>query len=177
MKQIKKLGSLESILKMLPGAKKMGLNNINIDPKDLAHVEAIILSMTKEERRDPSIMKASRKQRVAKGSGRSVQEVNRLLNLVEMEHRRNTYPPSLSGGEKQRIAIARAIVHKPKVLFADEPTASLDSKKSKDIMKIIREITKTLNITTLLVTHDEDMLLFADQVIEMSDGQILQEER
>ncbi|MDU1848360.1 ABC transporter ATP-binding protein [Niallia alba] len=104
-------------------------------------------------------------------------EVNRLLNLVEMEHRRNTYPPSLSGGEKQRIAIARAIVHKPKVLFADEPTASLDSKRSKDIMKIIREITKTLNITTLLVTHDEDMLLFADQVIEMSDGQILQEER
>ena len=104
-------------------------------------------------------------------------EVNRLLNLVEMEHRRNTYPPSLSGGEKQRIAIARAIVHKPKVLFADEPTASLDSKRSKDIMKIIRELTKTLNITTLLVTHDEDMLLFADQVIEMSDGQILQEER
>ena len=83
MKQIKKLGSLESIIKMLPGAKKMGLNNINIDPKDLAHVEAIILSMTKEERRDPSIMKASRKQRVAKGSGRSVQEVNRLINQFE----------------------------------------------------------------------------------------------
>lgn len=101
-------------------------------------------------------------------------EVNRLLKLVEMEHRKNAYPPSLSGGEKQRIAIARAIVHKPKVLFADEPTASLDSKRSKDIMKIIRELTKTLNITTLLVTHDEDMLLFADQVIEMSDGHILQ---
>ena len=83
MKQIKKLGSLESILKMIPGAKKMGLNNINIDPKDLAHVEAIILSMTKEERRNPEIMKASRKQRVASGSGRSVQEVNRLLNQFE----------------------------------------------------------------------------------------------
>ncbi len=83
MKQIKKLGSLESILKMLPGAKKMGLNNINIDPKDLAHVEAIILSMTMEERRNPSIMKASRKQRVAKGSGRSVEEVNRLLKQFE----------------------------------------------------------------------------------------------
>ncbi len=83
MKQIKKLGSLESILKMLPGAKKMGLNNINIDPKDLAHVEAIILSMTPEERKNPSIMKATRKQRVAKGSGRSVQEVNRLLNQFE----------------------------------------------------------------------------------------------
>ena len=83
MKQFKKLGSLESIIKLFPGARKMGLNNINIDPKDLAHVEAIILSMTKEERRNPSIMKASRKQRVASGSGRTVQEVNRLLNQFE----------------------------------------------------------------------------------------------
>ena len=87
MKQIKKLGSLESILKMIPGAKKMGLNNINIDPKDLAHVEAVILSMTKEERRNPEIMKASRKQRVALGSGRSVQEVNRLLNQFEQSRK------------------------------------------------------------------------------------------
>lgn len=83
MKQIKKLGSLESILKLLPGAKKLGLNNINIDPKDMAHIEAIILSMTLEERRNPSIIKASRKQRIANGSGRSVQEVNRLLTQFE----------------------------------------------------------------------------------------------
>ncbi len=83
MKQIKKLGSLESILKMLPGAKKMGLNNVNIDPKDIAHIEAIILSMTKEERRKPEIIKASRKQRIAKGSGRKVEEVNRLLSNFE----------------------------------------------------------------------------------------------
>ena len=83
MKQIKKLGSLESILKLLPGAKKMGLNNINIDPKDMAHIEAIVLSMTLEERRNPSIIKASRKQRIANGSGRSIQEVNRLLTQFE----------------------------------------------------------------------------------------------
>lgn len=83
MKQIKKLGSLESILKLLPGAKKLGLNNINIDPKDMAHIEAIILSMTKEERRKPEIIKASRKQRISKGSGRPVQEVNRLLTQFE----------------------------------------------------------------------------------------------
>lgn len=83
MKQIKKLGSLESILKLLPGAKKLGLNNINIDPKDIAHIEAIVLSMTKEERRKPEIIKASRKQRIASGSGRSVQEVNRLLTQFE----------------------------------------------------------------------------------------------
>ncbi len=83
LRQIKKLGPLENILKMLPGARKMGLNNININPKDLAHVEAIVSSMTPYERRHPDILKASRKQRIAKGSGRSVEEVNRLLKQFE----------------------------------------------------------------------------------------------
>lgn len=84
LKQIKKLGPLENILKMLPQARKMGLNNVSIDPKDLAHVEAILQSMTPEERKKPEILKASRKQRIAKGSGRSVEEVNRLLKQFEM---------------------------------------------------------------------------------------------
>ena len=83
MKQIKKLGPLENLIKLIPGAKKMGLSNIQIPEKQLAHVEAIILSMTKEERRDPRIIKASRKTRIAKGSGRSVQEVNQLLIQFE----------------------------------------------------------------------------------------------
>ncbi len=83
MKQMKKLGSIESLLKLLPGAKKMGLDKVNIDPKDLAHVEAIVLSMTEKERKNPDIIKASRKERIAKGSGRTVQEVNRLLNQFE----------------------------------------------------------------------------------------------
>ena len=84
MKQIRKLGPLENILKMLPGARNMGLNNINIDPRDMAHVEAIVLSMTPYERRHPEVLKASRKIRIAKGSGRSVEEVNRLLKQFEM---------------------------------------------------------------------------------------------
>ena len=82
-KQIKKLGPLENIIKLLPQARKMGLNNIQIDPKQMAHVEAIILSMTPYERRHPDVLKASRKQRIAKGSGRSVEEVNRLLKQFE----------------------------------------------------------------------------------------------
>ncbi|MFZ0446710.1 MAG: ABC transporter ATP-binding protein [Bacillus sp. (in: firmicutes)] len=101
-------------------------------------------------------------------------EVNRILQLVGMEHRKNAYPSSLSGGEKQRVAIARAIIHQPKILFADEPTASLDSKRSNDVMSLIRELTKTLNITTLMVTHDDEMLSYADNIIKMSDGRILQ---
>ena len=83
LKQIKKLGPLEKIIGMLPQARQMGLNNINIDPKDLAHIEAIILSMTPEEREHPDILKASRKQRIAKGSGRSVEEINRLLKQFD----------------------------------------------------------------------------------------------
>lgn len=83
MKQIKKLGPLENIIKMLPGASKMGLNNVNIDPKKLSHIEAIILSMTPYERRNPDILKASRKERIAKGSGTTVMEVNQLLKQFE----------------------------------------------------------------------------------------------
>lgn len=82
-KQIKKMGPLENLIKLIPGASKMGLHNIKIDPKDIAHIEAIILSMTPEERRNPQILKASRKQRIAKGSGRSVEEVNRLLKQFD----------------------------------------------------------------------------------------------
>lgn len=83
LKQIKKLGSIESLIKMIPGASKMGLNNVKVDPKDMAHLEALILSMTPYERKHPEILKASRKIRIAKGSGRSVEEVNRLLKQFE----------------------------------------------------------------------------------------------
>ena len=83
MKQIRKLGPLENLLKLLPGASKLGLNNIKIDPKQMAHIEAIILSMTPKERRNPDIIKASRKTRIAKGCGLSVQEVNKLLTQFE----------------------------------------------------------------------------------------------
>ena len=82
-KTIKKLGSLEGLLKMIPGAKKMGLTNVQIDPKQVARIEAIVLSMTPSERRNPDIIKASRKERIAKGSGTSVQEVNKLLKQFE----------------------------------------------------------------------------------------------
>ena len=83
MKQMKKLGPLENLLKLIPGAKKMGLNNVKIDPKQMARIEAIVLSMTPKERRNPDIIKASRKTRIASGSGTSVQEVNKLLQQFD----------------------------------------------------------------------------------------------
>ena len=83
LNQIKKLGPLENLLKMIPGAKKMGLDNAKVDPKQMAHIEAIVLSMTPEERHNPDIIKASRKQRIAKGCGLAVTDVNKLLNQFE----------------------------------------------------------------------------------------------
>ena len=83
MKQIKKLGPLENIIKMLPQARKMGLSDVKVNPKDMAHIEAIVLSMTPYERKHPEVLKATRKQRIAKGSGRDVAEVNRLLKQFE----------------------------------------------------------------------------------------------
>ena len=99
-------------------------------------------------------------------------EVEKLLKLVDMYHRKDAFPASLSGGERQRVAVARALIHKPKMLFADEPTASLDSRRSIDIMNLIKDLTKTMKITTLMVTHDEEMLLYADNIVTMRDGLI-----
>ena len=83
MKQIRKLGPLENLLKLLPGAKKMNLDQVKIDPKQMAHIEAIILSMTPKERKNPDIIKASRKTRIASGCGLSVSEVNKLLSQFD----------------------------------------------------------------------------------------------
>ena len=83
MKQIQKMGPLENLIKLIPGASKMGLNKVKIDPKQIKRIESIILSMTKKERKDPGIIKASRKTRIAKGSGVSVMEVNKLLEQFD----------------------------------------------------------------------------------------------
>jgi signal recognition particle subunit SRP54 len=79
MKQMQKLGPLEGVLKMLPGVNAKMLKQANLDPKRMRHIEAIVLSMTKEERKDPHLINGSRRTRIAKGSGRTVTEVNRLL--------------------------------------------------------------------------------------------------
>lgn len=83
LNQIKKLGPLENIIKMLPGASKYGLKDVQVDPKEMAHIEAIVLSMTPYERKHPECLKATRKIRIAKGSGRTVEEVNSLLKKFD----------------------------------------------------------------------------------------------
>ncbi|SEI13296.1 putative ABC transport system ATP-binding protein [Halobacillus karajensis] len=100
-------------------------------------------------------------------------KIKEILDQVGMSHRLTAYPSSLSGGEKQRVAVARAIIHEPKILFADEPTASLDSTRSRHTMELIQQLTKSFDMTTLTVTHDEEMLDYVDCIVKMSDGKIV----
>lgn len=100
------------------------------------------------------------------------QRIQDMLEAVDMWKHRDSDPDQLSGGEKQRVAIARAIIHEPKLLFADEPTANLDSKRSTEVMELLRNLSIERNITVLMVTHDEDMLVYADRTVEMKDGKI-----
>lgn len=102
------------------------------------------------------------------------EKIDAMLEAVDMMKHKNSDPNNLSGGEKQRVAIARALIHEPEILFADEVTASLDSKRSKQVMEIIRHIAETRQITVLMVTHDEDMLQYADRIVTMKDGKILE---
>jgi signal recognition particle subunit SRP54 len=102
LSQVKKMGPLDEILGMLPGANKMkGLKNIQVDDKQISHVEAIIQSMTKHEKVHPEVINASRKKRIAKGSGRSVQEVNRLLKQFEDMKKMMKQMTNMSKGKKK----------------------------------------------------------------------------
>ena len=92
-----------------------------------------------------------------------------FLNL-DVEKLKNKYPNSLSGGERQRAAIAKALYHQPSVIFADEPTASLDTKKAYEVVKLLAKETKEQKKATIMVTHDERMLEFCDKVYEITDG-------
>lgn len=109
-------------------------------------------------------------------AGKAKNEATKLAEeaiiQVGLQHRLNHKPNELSGGEQQRIAIARAIVHKPKYLFADEPTGNLDTANATIIHELFQKIHKQNNITVIIVTHNESLALLAQQTYTMRDGQI-----
>ncbi|WP_297489081.1 ABC transporter ATP-binding protein [Thermococcus sp.] len=95
-----------------------------------------------------------------------------LLNLVNAEHLANKLPEHMSGGEMQRIAIARALANKPKYLFADEPTANLDWENKIRIWELLRKVNREEGVTVIAATHEKDFFRFADVVITLRDGEI-----
>jgi putative ABC transport system ATP-binding protein len=98
------------------------------------------------------------------------QRAAELLEVVGLADRVRHYPHELSGGEQQRVAIARSLVNSPKVLFADEPTANLDTVSSQVVLDLFRKVNKDLNQTIMMVTHEPDDLQFVDRAIWLKDG-------
>jgi putative ABC transport system ATP-binding protein len=95
-----------------------------------------------------------------------------LLRRVGLEHRRNHYPGELSGGEQQRTAVARALVHRPALVLADEPTGNLDSASGEAVLVLLEELRREEGAALLLATHDERIAARGDRVIRMRDGAI-----
>ena len=101
-------------------------------------------------------------------------EAVRLLQLLGMEHRKDHLPGQISGGEMQRVAIARAMVNRPEILLADEPTGNLDTKRSAEIVQVLKELNRHSGLTIIMVTHNQELARCADRMIEMRDGKISQ---
>lgn len=96
-----------------------------------------------------------------------------IIRTLGLEEKRNMLPYQLSGGQQQRAAIARALIYRPAILLADEPTGNLDRKNSREIMDLIKVFHRNLKQTILLITHDETFALEADRIITMEDGHII----
>ena len=114
--------------------------------------------------------------RLAGYKGNRKKRAEECLKLVGLGSRMNHMPQELSGGEQQRVAIARAIAHEPNVIFADEPTAELDTNTGLQIMKIFRELIDSQGVTIVMTTHDTGLMEIADCIYHIEDGEIVHED-
>ncbi|MDG2142173.1 MAG: ABC transporter ATP-binding protein [Planctomycetota bacterium] len=112
---------------------------------------------------------------LALDGGRDPERVLSLLARVGLDHRSRNYPSELSGGEQQRVAVARALVHRPELIVADEPTGNLDSTRSLQILELLMELRLEEGAALVLATHDRAIAARADREIQLRDGEIISE--
>ncbi len=104
-------------------------------------------------------------------------QADRMLDEVELAHRRDARPHTLSGGEMQRAAIARALVHAPALILADEPTGNLDTRAADQIVSLLGNIGRRHGVTVVLVTHSREAAAAAERIVELRDGRVVSDER
>jgi putative ABC transport system ATP-binding protein len=104
-------------------------------------------------------------------------KVSQAIEWVGLSDKKNSKPADMSGGECQRTAIARAIVHEPALLLADEPTANLDAKNSHNIMKILSKLNSEISTSFVFATHDEKIMGYLRRIIHLEDGKIINDEK
>ncbi len=110
--------------------------------------------------------------RLAEVEGNYQEQIENVLKIVGMDERMLHMPGQMSGGEQQRIAIARAVAHKPKVIFADEPTGALDTESGIRVMKLFRRLIEKEGLTIVMTTHDPNLMELGDVIYEMEDGEL-----
>lgn len=107
----------------------------------------------------------------------AVKRADELLKQIGLGHRLDVFPHMLSGGEKQRVAIMRAFMNNPKIVLADEPTASLDAQRATEVVEMIKSQVQQKDMIGLMITHDQRLFEFADRVIELDDGKIVNKQQ
>ncbi len=112
--------------------------------------------------------------RLAGVTGDYNEQIENVLKIVGMEERMMHMPGQMSGGEQQRIAIARAVAHRPKVIFADEPTGALDTESGIKVMKLFRKLIEKEGMTIVMTTHDPNLMELGDVIYEMEDGELVE---
>ena len=116
-------------------------------------------------------------QEIHRNGTRDPQHVDEILNLLGLEKKTHHKPSELSGGEQQRLAIARAVINRPAILLADEPTGNLDTRNSMVVLKMIQELNRALSQTILMITHNPEAAGIANRLIEMRDGRIVSQKQ
>lgn len=152
---------LESTLAQLRG-KKIGFifQKFNLI-QSLTALENVMLPMI--------FQKVPREKRIVKAT--------KILELVGLDHRMDHRPSQLSGGESQRVAVARALSNDPEVILADEPTGNLDSKTGRQIMDLLKKLNKEEGKTIIMITHDDNLAKEAERIIRLKDGEIISNEK
>ena len=107
---------------------------------------------------------------------KNAMDINDVFDKVGLKNHMNKYPHELSGGEQQRLSIARALVKTPKVLFCDEPTGSLDETTAKDVLKVLSRLNKTYKMTIILITHNQSLSNIANRIIRLNSGEIVDDQ-
>jgi putative ABC transport system ATP-binding protein len=116
-------------------------------------------------------------QEIHRNGSRNREHVEEILNLLGLEKKTHHKPSELSGGEQQRLAIARAVINRPAILLADEPTGNLDTRNSMVVLKMIQELNRALSQTILMITHNPEAAGIASRLIEMRDGRIVSQQQ